>query len=287
MTTPSHVPADVPAAAGDELTYVYAVGRDGPALRAIAPRLSGADGGPVRVIGADGLGALVSTVPADAFGESGLATQLEDLARLEAIARAHHAVIDAAFGEAPPILPMRLATVYLDDARVGAVLTRRHGRFRELLDRLENHVELGVKVYADPRAAVGTASVAATGAPAGQTPGAGAGRAYLRQRRAQQRGGQAAHRAAAEVAGRVAELAGGVAVSRAVHRPQQGQLATHSGVNVANEAYLVPVEHADRLRQGWHALAEDDPRVSVEVTGPWAPYSFTASAEDPEGGGNP
>ncbi|MBB1245629.1 GvpL/GvpF family gas vesicle protein [Streptomyces durbertensis] len=278
MTTPSPAPAEPPEHAAGELTYVYAVGRDGPALRTLAPRLRGVDGAPVRAVGVAGLCALVSSAPTETFGERALADQLDDLPRLESLARAHHAVVDSAFGEAPPILPMRLATVYHDDARVRAMLGRRAEDFRNLLERLDNHVELGVKVHAVPLA---TAPAEVGAVPSGPGPAAGAGRAYLRQRQAQQRGGREAHRAAADIAARAAELAAGMSLSRVVHRPQQGQLATTAGVNVANEAYLVPVEHLDRFCRELTALTEATPQVTVEVTGPWAPYSFATT----EGGG--
>lgn len=207
---------------------------------------------------------------------------MEDLDRLEAVARAHHAVVDAAFAETS-VLPMRLATVYLDDTRVADMLVRQRSEFQELLGRLEGHVELGVKVYADPRTAAATAP-----APAAATPsGGGAGRAYLRQRQAQQRDSQDVYRAASDLAARAARLAEGVASSRAVHRPQQGQLAARAGVNVANEAYLVPREHVAQLHRALAALAGGAPGVSIEVTGPWAPYSFATAvvAEGADGGG--
>ncbi|MEU1468281.1 GvpL/GvpF family gas vesicle protein [Streptomyces sp. NPDC005761] len=262
-----------------EMTYVYAVGRDDPALHVLASRLPGVDGRPLRPVSGGGLCALVSAVPADTFSEQGLTAQMEDLDRLEAVARAHHAVVDAAFAETS-VLPMRLATVYRDDTRAADMLVRQRGEFQELLARLEGHVELGVKVYADPR-------TAATPAPATvPSAGAGAGRAYLRQRQAQQRNSQDAYRAASDVAARAAQLAERLSASRAVHRPQQGQLASRAGVNVANEAYLVPREHTEQLRRELAALADVAPGVSIEVTGPWAPYSFaTAVVAEGAGGG--
>ncbi|MFC8627361.1 GvpL/GvpF family gas vesicle protein [Streptomyces anulatus] len=278
--SPDRVPGT--GAGAGEMSYVYAVGREVPALDGLAARLPGVDGRPLRSVGGGGLCALVSPVPADTFSEQGLTAQMEDLDRLEAVARAHHAVVDAVFAETS-VLPMRLATVYLDDTRVADMLVRQRSEFQELLGRLEGHVELGVKVYADPRTAAATAP-----APASATPsGGGAGRAYLRQRQAQQRDSQDVYRAASELAARAARLAEGVAASRAVHRPQQGQLAVRAGVNVANEAYLVPREHAARLHRAFSALAEGAPGVSIEVTGPWAPYSFATAvvAEGADGGG--
>ncbi|MFF8501545.1 GvpL/GvpF family gas vesicle protein [Streptomyces anulatus] len=281
MNTGPNAPARVPGVGAGEMSYVYAVGRAGPALDGLAARLPGVDGRPLRPVDGGGLCALVSPVPADTFSEQGLTAQMEDLDRLEAVARAHHAVVDAAFAETS-VLPMRLATVYLDDARVADMLVRQRSEFQELLGRLMGHVELGVKVYADPR----TAAAATTPAAAAPS-GGGAGRAYLRQRQAQQRDNQDIYRAASDLAVRAARLAEGVAASRAVHRPQQGQLAARAGVNVANEAYLVPREHAARLHRELSALAEAAPGVAIEVTGPWAPYSFATAvvAEGADGGG--
>ncbi|MFF8444396.1 GvpL/GvpF family gas vesicle protein [Streptomyces californicus] len=282
MSTAPETPAGAPGADAGEMSYVYAVGREGPALDGLAARLSGVDGRPLRPVAGGGLCALVSPVPADAFSERGLAAQMEDLDRLEAVARAHHAVVDAAFAETS-VLPMRLATVYLDDARVAAMLVGQRDQFQELLGRLEGHVELGVKVYADPRAAATTPAEPA----AATSSGAGAGRAYLRRRQAQQRDSQDVYQAASDLAARAAHLAEGVASSRAVHRPQQGQLAARAGVNVTNEAYLVPRDHAARLHRELAALADGAPGVAIEVTGPWAPYSFAAAvvAEGADGGG--
>lgn len=280
MNTGPSATVRVPGEGAGEMSYVYAVGRAGPALDGLAARLPGVDGRPLRPVGGGGLCALVSPVPADTFSERGLTAQMEDLDRLEAVARAHHAVVDAAFAETS-VLPMRLATVYLDDTRVADMLVRQRSEFQELLGRLEGHVELGVKVYADPRTATATAPATATPS------GGGAGRAYLRQRQAQQRDSQDVYRAASDLAARAARLAEGVAASRAVHRPQQGQLAARAGVNVANEAYLVPREHTAQLHRDLSALAEGAPGVSIEVTGPWAPYSFATAlvAEGADGGG--
>lgn len=258
MSTGPSSPARAPGVGAEEMSYVYAVGPEGPALDGLATRLPGVDGRPLRPVGGGGLCALVSSVPVDTFSEQGLAAQMEDLDRLEAMARAHHAVVDAAFAETS-VLPMRLATVYLDDTRVADMLVRQRSEFQELLGRLEAHVELGVKVYADPRTAAATPPAAATPLAAATPSGGGAGRAYLRQRQAQQRDSQDVYRAASDLAARAARLAEGVAASRTVHRPQQGQLAARAGVNVANEAYLVPREHTAQLHRDLSALAEGTP----------------------------
>lgn len=251
--------------------YLYAVARQG-ALDASALAVSGQDGSPLRTVDAAGLGALVSTVSADRFGEEGMKAQLEDLDRLEAVARCHHGVVAAAY-EQTTVLPMRLASVYRDDAGVAAVLRESGGEFLDLLARLEGHVEWGVKVYADPREA------APVPAPAGPAAEESPGRAYLRQRQQSRRKQQQVHREVEEVVARVAEAAGALAAARVAHRPQQGELATGPGENVTNDGYLVPVARGEEFREAVTRQADGVPGARIELTGPWAPYSFAVPHE--------
>ncbi|WP_310726354.1 GvpL/GvpF family gas vesicle protein [Streptomyces sp. N2A] len=246
-------------------SYVYAVGRAGGDLDAVAAELTGLRGAPLRTVAEDGLTALVSSVPADDFGTDGLTERMADLTELEALARTHHEVVEAAHA-LTTVLPMRLATVYLDDARVSAMLSERAPEFGELLTWLDGHAELGVKVYADPvRAQV-------EAAPA--VPSAGSGRAYLRQRRDQRRLRDDAYRAAGAVAGAVRDTVAPLTRGVVAHRPQQGELAAGPGENIANEAYLVPRTRVREFHQALAGLTESDAGVRVEITGPWAPYSF-------------
>src|SRR5258706_8791712 len=154
--------------------WVYAVCDDIATER--LGRLPGVGGGPVRTICARGLTALVGNVPLAEFGESALRRNLEDLPWLEATARAHHHVIDE-FGQRGRLVPMRLATVYADDAGVVAMLDERAADFRAALSRTSAHQEWGVKAYAaQPPERVLPARPATGGS-------SGAGTSYLRQRR--------------------------------------------------------------------------------------------------------
>ncbi|MFE1172888.1 GvpL/GvpF family gas vesicle protein [Streptomyces sp. NPDC058773] len=256
-------------------SYVYAIGRAGSGLDRTAPRLTGLRAGQLRTVTAGRLTALVSSVPADAFSAEGMKAQLENLPELAEIARTHHTVVEGAHS-GTTVLPMRLATVYLDDARVGSMLRERGAEFAALLSRLEDHAELGVKVYADPRAAAAAPPPAPDG-PASATSPAGPGRAYLQRRRAQHRTQRDTYRAAGAVAEDVRQRASALARDRVAHRPQQGELAPGAGENIANEAYLVPTDRIREFHRALTGVADGAPGVRVEVTGPWAPYSFATA----------
>ena len=262
-----------------ELSYVYAVGRPGADLDAAAAGLAGLYGDPVRTVVSGGLAAVVSAVPAQDFSEAGLRAQLEDLARLEGMARGHHAVVDA-LAARTTVLPLRLATVHIDDASTGQVLDASRDDFTELLGRLDGHVEWGVKVYADPDSALGSGPEPA----AVPSDGSGSpGRAYLQRRRAQRNTRQNAHRAAQDVAARVGEAAASLSADQVAHRPQQGEPAAGSGENIANFAYLVARSDTETFRSAIDEAAHGAGGVRVEVTGPWAPYSFAAATGRADG----
>ncbi|MFB7269721.1 GvpL/GvpF family gas vesicle protein [Streptomyces sp. NPDC056244] len=254
-----------------DMSYSYAVTRADAALGESLRRTRGVAGAPVRLVRGHGLAVVVSSVPERDFGESALKARLEDLDWLESVARAHHAVVETAFARAT-VLPLRLATLHLDDTRVLDMLNRRADEFAGLLDQLAGHVEWGVKVYAMPPAPGSPAPVGASAA-AGASPG----RDYLRSRQRQRSSGEDAWRAAHDAVLRVDAEARGLAVDRVQHRLQEGELATGPGYNVSNDAYLVPRESSEEFQARVEGAAEALDGIRVDITGPWAPYSFTAS----------
>ncbi|MGW1954089.1 GvpL/GvpF family gas vesicle protein [Streptomyces sp. NPDC001920] len=267
---------------GQRLRYAYAVVRaTGSAKESAQAALfgvRGVAGAPVTLVRSGPVAAAVSAVPAEEFSQAALRARLEDLAWLESTARAHHLVIET-LAARTTVLPLRLATVYLDESRVERMLGERQEAFAALLDRFDDRVEWGVKVYAE---------IPASSEPAPPPEASGAsvadpapGRAYLRRRRQYHQAHEDIRQSAQEAVRRTEEQARGLAVERARHRPQQGSLARPGSENLANDAYLVPRHLAERFRDRMLHAADDLPGVRVEVTGPWAPYSFT---EPPESG---
>jgi hypothetical protein len=240
-------------------------------------------GEPVRAVAAAGLRAIAGDVPLAEFGEAALRRNLEDLAWLEATARSHHRVIEAAARQAP-VVPMRLATVCRDDASVTARLTGRRDDFRAALGRTSGRKEWGVKAYA-ARPAGPDSPRPASGGPArssARSPG-GPGAAYLQRRRGELSAHENARREAMasveEIHGRLSRLA---AMTR-LHPPQAPQLTGSSAQMILNAAYLLDEQGAADFTAAATTLAGKHPAVRLELTGPWPPYSFAgpAQAEDP------
>ncbi|MEU9889164.1 GvpL/GvpF family gas vesicle protein [Sphaerisporangium sp. NPDC051011] len=250
----------------DSATYLYAITREKDRARPERlAGLAGVAGAPVRAVAHAGLVAYVSTVPLAEFGEEPLRRWLEDLDWVGETARAHHRVVEAIAMDAATA-PVRLVTVYSGEAQVRAMLERRHDDFAKVLKQVAGRHEWGVKVYANP--------ASPAGAQAAEPSGAGPGTAYLRRRRDSLRSRDEAWREAAERAEHIHEALADVAAAARRHRPQDPQLSGREDWMLLNGAYLV-----DEDRRGEFAAAVEglrEPGIDVEVTGPWAPYSFTA-----------
>ncbi|MCO6003841.1 GvpL/GvpF family gas vesicle protein [Actinoallomurus purpureus] len=253
----------------DTGTYLYAIARDIGAE--LPPGLTGLLGAPVRTIAEAGLVAYVGTVPLAQFGEDALKRNLEDLAWLEATARAHHQVVEAV-AETGPVAPVRLVTVYRGDEQIRRLLRERAEEFAEVLARVTGRREWGVKIYA--AAQRGSPDDAGTADP----PDSAAGRpgtAYLKRRRTNLRTREEAWRRAVSRAERIDSVLAGIAVARRHHRAQDPQLSGRDDWMVLNGAYLVDDERGEEFAAAVAALRE--PELEVQLTGPWAPYSFTIS----------
>ncbi|MFG2772169.1 GvpL/GvpF family gas vesicle protein [Streptomyces sp. NPDC048350] len=267
----------------DGLTYVYAVAADTQALRESLTGVRGISGASVFLLGEHETDAETDTAPAgpdavafvtsrvspEEFDEPTLKERFEDLEWLEGVARAHHEVVQSV-ARHDTVLPLRMATVYQSDGRARKALAAQRHAFVERLSLLRGRSELGVKLYVTP-----TAPAEGGGSPA-DSPEAtplSPGKAYLRSRRAQHRAQESRYEQAERAAERVEALASRFSIHRVRHPAQRGELAGPEE-NVLNDAYLVADDRADEFRSALAGVVEDVDGVRIEVTGPWAPYSF-------------
>jgi gas vesicle protein GvpL/GvpF len=256
----------------EKAVYVYAISRDLPENAVTGFR--GVRGEPVRTVSQEGLTALVSAVDLEEFGEEALRRNLEDLAWLEDTARAHNAV--AADAAAVTVaLPMRLLTVYRNDERVREALRTRKEEFAAALDRITGRAEWGVKAYAELRELM----TGGAGDDEEDTGTARPGTSYLLRRRAQRRTEEEARREAMRCANEIDVRLSDIAATRRLHPPQNPQLSGREGWMVLNASYLIDDASAETFRAAAARLGELR-GISLQLSGPWAPYSF-ATVEEP------
>ncbi|UGQ41460.1 GvpL/GvpF family gas vesicle protein [Rhodococcus aetherivorans] len=247
--------------------WLYAVTDDGLAEEDLGG-LTGVAGEAVRAVTAGGHSAVVGSVPLEVFGEEPLRHNLEDLQWLEATARAHDAVVSALVRRGA-VIPLRLATVYLDDARVRDLLDERRADFESALALVTGRTEWGVKAYGDRRAladAVAEAQIAGSAK--------GSGTAYLLRRRAQLSAQESVER---DAAARADEIHSRLVRQAAAGRRQAATDPALSGRRdwmVLNGTYLVDDDRADEFAATVEELGKEIPGIRLELTGPWPPYSF-------------
>jgi hypothetical protein len=249
--------------AEDTYTWAYGVvpaGHPGVA----AP---GIEGRPVEPIRHGGLAVLASEVPAERYSDEALRRRLEDLETVEALARSHDAVLDAAL-RAGDVLPFRMCTLYETPEAVVAALGREAGRFAETLERLRGKAEWGVKAFVKPRAEAAAGGRAASGTE------------YLARRRAERQavaeGADALETAAADIHARLADRASAAVMARL----QDRRLSGRSEEMILNGAYLVPRTDAADFSALVVSLAERYAEHGLELTltGPWPAYHFVTEA---------
>jgi hypothetical protein len=235
----------------------------------------GVDGSsPVQLERCAGLAAVTSDVPLDEFGTEPLMAALEDLGRVEELARAHERVVEQAREAAGTVVPFRLCTIYTGPEQVREMLERERETLADALERLRGRAEWGVKAYVVPREAP------AAGDGDGDANGGG-GAAYLKRKAAARDAADAAWEAVALAAHAVHERLAAEAVGASLGRPQDRRLTGRDGEMVLNASYLVEDEHAERFRDlvaEVAARAADD-ALELELTGPWPAYHFVREVQ--------
>jgi hypothetical protein len=244
--------------------WLYAI-IPGDGAQTRIPALRGVAGEPVHLVTAGQLAAVVGAVSLAEFGQEALRRNLEDLDWVAAKARAHDAVITAV-AETGSVLPVRMATVYLSDARVRELLESRQHDFAATLGRLAGRVEVGVKVYADPSRM--------SPVPDRDDAQPRSGTAYLMRRRRALASREEAHQAAAAASQRIHTALMRYAVDGMRKPPPDRSLSGRDDIVVLNGTYLVDRGEVESFRENVAALALSLDNLSMEITGPWPPYSF-------------
>lgn len=290
-TDPSAPKSPAPEATGTEaehLVYLYAVIEAESPARALLRegRISGlVPDAPLFPIEQEGLIAAASSIPALAFSDEAIDAFTSNLQALAPFALAHEEAIRALLPATSALVPLTFGAVYRTPERVAAFLHERQAELRAALDRVRDRDEWGIKVFRDtPRF---TQVVLATSESMRQAEAelraASPGRAYLlrksRERRIEDEVEAETDRAAARVA---QQLAGAAALARREAIPLEagprGRPAPRALVLKA--AFLVDRASSEAFAARCDAIArlEAARGLEVELTGPWAPYSFVAEA---------
>lgn len=250
--------------------YVLGISDAGPPIPAHAPPLLGR---PLQPVTDEELTAIVAQVPLSEFGEEQLRANLEDLAWLERVARAHETVLEY-LCDAQAVVPARLCTIYRSEDRVRQMLRQERPALTNTLRRLQGCREWGVKVFRTGESAPED--------PAAEQPASGTDYLRGRQREQDVRRHQREQLSVA-VEAIHSELCE-VAVDGVVNPPQRRELSGHEAEMVLNGAYLVERSREADFEALVNELSQHQIAAGLELqrTGPWPPYNFVS---DPIGAG--
>lgn len=268
--------------AQNTLLYLYCVLEPGTEAEQLlrSGRVEGLDPTePLFPIEAEGLIAAVSRVPMVDFAEEALNELVTDLPRLAPLVVRHEGAVRTLYAAAPALVPMAFGAVYREPEGVVRFLTAEAERLASLLDAVRGRQEWGVKVFADAAELRSAAerSSAALRALDDEARTAGPGRAYLLQRKREEMLASETRGLLGAALETIMELLG--ADSNAtrlddIPRDQDGPTEL-----VLKAAFLIEggAAQAFQARAAEMKDAYLSQGLSVEVTGPWAPYSFTGA----------
>jgi hypothetical protein len=243
-------------------TYLYALLRAKDDAQ-LAIDDAGIDDAPVRVVAADDLAAVVSTVAAESFDPASIEAHMADLTWLESVARAHDRVVSAA-ARAATVIPLRLGTTCADDASARELLTDLSPAALRTFDRLDGRWEFGVQLLATTRSRPPNAGPSESGV------------AFLRRRQAELQQDDAVRAAETQLAQAAFEGLAALAVDSRRNPPRE---TTPTGAAMLlNGVFLVDSDVVARFRAAVDDLAASLGQERVVLTGPWAPYSFAELA---------
>jgi hypothetical protein len=250
--------------------YVYGLVQGGGLPS--APEMRGVDGvHHVELVQHGQVCALISRVSLRQFGDEELRAHLSDVGWVEQMARGHQRVLDHVIAHSTPV-PMRICTVYSDDAGLRTMLTRDHDELVAALRELDSKLEWGVKAFAVP--STGAVAVGPTG------PAAATGTAYLQSRLTQRDAGAKRQADLDQACDELHTELAGIATAARLNALQRPEITGHDAVMVMNASYLVASEQrADFDRR---VVALRDPMLErgleLELTGPWPPYNFVPAS---------
>lgn len=251
-------------------TYLYCV-----TAGATAPRLVRAPRGlpdmarPRALAVVPGMWLVLADAPLARYGAAPIETGLRDIDWVSRCAVAHEALVEHVARAGVAVVPMKMFTLFADDARALAHVNRIRRRIDALLRRIAGRQEWGLRVTLDERRALARRAVGPDGTPT-------SGTAFLLKKKLEK---DAARRLAAEARVEADALFDHLSGHADAARRRRPTADTPARL-LLEAAFLVPVSRARpfRAEAARRARALAPRGYDVSLSGPWPPYSFVTDA---------
>ncbi|HVF51003.1 MAG TPA: GvpL/GvpF family gas vesicle protein [Pyrinomonadaceae bacterium] len=269
-----------------QVFYVYCVGERDALDAMLAGELPPAieSGASLETVGGGELAAVVSGVAASDYGEATLEARLADAQWTAARAMRHEQVVEY-FAARASVVPLRFGTIYLERARVEAMLKERDAELRSIIARLRGRDEWGVNVFCD-RAQLKERIAAVSPRLREllqQAEQASPGQSYLMRKKVESLRADETRVESKRIASDIERALAAASEGAARLRVLKGEAAEH-GELTAKLAYLVARERFPHFRAEAERLAAAHAALGfrMELTGPWPAYNFASGIEQDE-----
>lgn len=226
---------------------------------------------PPRILDAGaGLWLVVADAPLARYGAAPIERGLRDLKWVSACAVAHEAMVEYC-GRAGTVIPMKLFTLFTEDARALTHVTRTRRKLDRLIARVADRAEWGLRLSLDEARALRRVHEGIARISGGVSTGKGF---LLRKRRERDAARDLVEQARVE-----AERIFGDLARRADDARRQTPAQGAAGIRgLLDAAFLVRVGRERQFRAAVTAMAGRLAGTGYELTltGPWPPYSFVA-----------
>ena len=217
----------------------------------------------LRVVEAGPISAIVEDVEVEDFEGELLDRNLADRDWLERMVRHHESVIESLL-DGRAVVPMRFGSIFSTEDGLRAMLREDGAALADMLARVRGRNEWGVRVNADREALVRRLAPSSSEADSGGD--------YLRRRKAEMQAGNDIGAQAVRIAGELHQQLASTAERAVVLQPRQRAPET-----LVTTSYLVAFDDQDAFLMKAKELGDQHEGITVEVTGPWPPYSFISA----------
>ena len=271
MTDDKRRPVIIP---GVTVLYVYAITRE-----AVAPQGEAIDQSQhFAALPVDGVCAVYTAVSGEEFSQEVIDRRAGDLEWLGAIGYRHQNVI-AELMKSTAVVPLRAFTMFSSESTLRDYLQQNRDVLTRLLDRLDGEHEWTLRVEFDPQrwseALVGRVDSLRT--LAAEIESASAGKAFLLRKKLDEERKRASREAEQQV---VADIEAEVIEKLACDTLAESRLQREGAFPQIN--VLIDRDEEARLQELHAALLDRyaGDGVTLAMTGPWPPYSFTGGMRD-------
>ncbi len=224
------------------------------------------------VVAAGGFDAVVSEAPTALFEGEDADKRLQDVAWLTPRAQRHERLVDATRARAV-VMPVGFGSMFSSVATLDAALRRDAAEIEAFFEETGEADEWSIKVWADRAGALAWGRERLTERNAGAHTGSGA--AYLLARKQRDEAADLVEEHALELCDELVDSLEDVALDAVERRPMDPEPEGERWL-LAHVALLVHPDDAPAFDSRLDALATpfEAAGMTLELSGPWAPYSF-------------